>query len=213
MQGLIIAGTDTGIGKTVLSALLMSALPKVRYWKPIQAGTSEETDSETVSRLLNEGPNRILPEAYRLTNPLSPHLAAALDNIEIQAGRLNLPATDDLLIVELAGGVLVPLRNDLLQIEMVRNWQLPVLLAARSTLGTINHTLLTLEALRNRQIKIMGVVCIGALNPANEEAIEQFGQIEILGRIPALPQVDRASLQQTFNNEFARLRKLLNSDD
>ena len=213
MQGLIVAGTDTGIGKTILSTLLMSALPQARYWKPIQAGTSEETDSETILRLLGEDSSRILPEAYRLTQPLSPHLAAALDGIEIQPDRLSLPSTDGFIILELAGGLLVPLRNDLLQIDMVRSWQLPVLLAARSTLGTINHTLLTLEALRSRKIEIMGVVCIGPVNQPNEEAIERFGLVEILGRIPTLPQVDRGILQQTFDNEFGRLRKLMNFND
>ena len=209
MRGLIVAGTDTGIGKTILSALLMSVLPKAVYWKPIQSGPFEETDSETVVRISGVSPERILPEAYRLQQPLSPHRSAALDGVTIQTEKLKLPQTQSFLIAELAGGILVPLRKDLLQIEIVHTWGLPVLLATRSTLGTINHTLLTLEALRAREINIFGAICIGPVNTPNEEAIEHFGHIEVLGRIPLLQQIDRTSLRHTFNTECRTLRNIL----
>ncbi len=182
----------------------MSAMPEAIYWKPVQAGTQEETDTETVARLSECAQERILPEAYRLTQPLSPHLSARLDGIEIQELNLALPATEQFLIVETAGGVLVPLRDDLLQIEMIQQWQLPVLLASRSALGTINHTLLTLQALRSRDIPLLGVVVIGPSNPENERAIEQFGDIPIVGRIPELPALNHALLLATYREHFQK---------
>jgi dethiobiotin synthetase len=209
MQGVVIAGTDTNIGKTILSALLMGALPEAVYWKPIQSGLQEETDSETVARISGASSGRIFPEAYRLSQPLSPHLSAALDNIEIETEALSIPESGNFTIVELAGGLLVPLRDDLLQIEVLERWQLPVLLATRSTLGTINHTLLSLEALRSRGIEILGAVIIGPVNPPNEEAIRHFGGVEILGRIPWLPSLDRESLRKIFQTEFQGLQNIL----
>ncbi|HWF43316.1 MAG TPA: dethiobiotin synthase [Candidatus Kapabacteria bacterium] len=209
MQGVVIAGTDTNVGKTILSALLMSALPEAVYWKPIQSGLQEESDSEIVARLSGAASERILPEAYRLSQPLSPHLSAALDNIEIEIKQLSIPGSGNFTIVELAGGLLVPLRHDVLQIEMLDRWQLPVLLATRSTLGTINHTLLSLEALRSRGIEILGAIVIGPVNPPNEEAIRHFGHIEILGRIPWLTCLDRESLRETFYTEFQGLQNIL----
>jgi dethiobiotin synthetase len=207
MRGVIVAGTDTGVGKTILSSLLMCAVPEAVYWKPIQSGTQEETDSAVVGRLSECGPGRILPEAYRFSQPLSPHLASRLDHTEIESARLALPETTEFLIVETAGGVLVPLGDNLLQIEVMQRCQLPVLLAARSTLGTINHTLLTLEALRGRDIPIIGVIVNGPANPENERAIEQFGNVCVLGRIPNMSHIDRATLLAMYDSEFEPLRR------
>ena len=212
MRGVIVAGTDTGVGKTVLSAYLMSAIPDARYWKPVQSGLLEETDSETVARISECDLSRILPEAYRLTQPLSPHLSARLDGIEIDKANLRLPQCEEFLVVETAGGVLVPLRDDLLQIEMLREWGLPVIIAARSTLGTINHTLLTIEALRKRSIEIMGVVAIGLLNEENENAIQYYGSVSVIGRLGPIGPIDRHSLLSSFEVRSAQLQTLLSHD-
>ncbi|MDP4198764.1 MAG: dethiobiotin synthase [Bacteroidota bacterium] len=208
MRGVIIAGTDTNVGKTVLSALLMSAMPDAVYWKPVQSGLDEETDSEVIARLSESAPGRILPEAYRLKQPLSPHLSARLDGIQIESIRLALPETEQFIIVETAGGVLVPLRKDLLQIDLMRHWKLPVLLASRSTLGTINHSLLTLDALRARDIPVAGVVMIGPPNVENELAVEQIGNACILGRIPHLAVINRLSLLDVYQRECESLRDM-----
>ena len=147
----------------------------------MQAGLEDETDSETVARL---APGVvILPEAYRLTTPCSPHHAAALDGVIIDPALLALPNGDTPLVVEGAGGVLVPLGPDLLYADLFARWGLPVVLAARTALGTINHTLLSLEALRARGIAVAGVAFIGAEEPVSAEAIARHGKVRILGRL------------------------------
>ncbi|RWF14555.1 MAG: ATP-dependent dethiobiotin synthetase BioD, partial [Mesorhizobium sp.] len=146
---IVVTGTDTGIGKTVFAAGLAGLLDGV-YWKPVQAGIDEGTDSETVSRLAGLSAERVLPEAWRLTEPLSPHRAAELDGVEIDTRALVLPATDRPLVVEGAGGLMVPVNRRALYIDIFARWRAPVVLCARTGLGTINHTLLSIEALRAR---------------------------------------------------------------
>ena len=193
-RGLIITGTDTGIGKTVLAAGIAARLAALnggaRYWKPVQAGLDDETDSQTVARLAPAV--TVLPEAYRLVTPASPHHAAALDDVTIDPARLALPAGPELggntpLVVEGAGGVLVPLNDELLFADMFARWNLPVVLAARTGLGTINHTLLSLEVLRARGITVAGVAFIGGLETGHEVAsmatISHRGQVRVLGRL------------------------------
>lgn len=198
----IIAGTDTNIGKTVLSAMFMSAFDELSYWKPIQSGLQEETDTEVVMRLSECSHERIIPEAYRLTQPLSPHLSARLDGIRIDADALVVPDRAPL-IIEMAGGLLVPINERTLQTDLIRQWGLPVILAARSSLGTINHTLLSLEALRSRGIDVAGVVVIGEANIENERAIREYGRIGILGRIHRLSSLNKSALAQEFAREFS----------
>ena len=199
-RGLIVTGTDTGIGKTVLAAGLAGLLARqagaARYWKPVQAGLEGETDSAAVSRL---APGvAVLPETYRLVTPCSPHHAAAQDGGTIDEARLALPEGDTPLVVEGAGGVLVPLRADLLYADVFARWGLPVVLAARAALGTINHTLLSLEALRARGVAVAGVAFIGeadAINaPASEAAIARIGKVRILGRLAWLAPLDADTL-------------------
>jgi dethiobiotin synthetase len=159
-ERLVVAGTDTDVGKTVVSALLVRGL-KATYWKPVQCGDiAVGGDSARVAQLAGLTPgevaSRILPEAYRLAAPASPNQAAAAEGLVVQEQRLHLPAVAGPLVVECAGGLLVPLRDDLLQITMISHWQLPVVLVARSGLGTLNHTLLSLEALERRGIPLVG---------------------------------------------------------
>ena len=164
----VVTGTDTNVGKTVFAAGLVAALDG-DYWKPVQSGLDGPTDTETVRALTGLSSDRFHPEAYRLTTPCSPHEAARLDGVTIDPARLTLPEGDGPLVVEGAGGVLVPLTGALLAADLFASWGLSAILVARTTLGTINHSLLSLEALSARGIAIAGVVFSGEANPASED--------------------------------------------
>ncbi|MGX5719051.1 dethiobiotin synthase [Shinella zoogloeoides] len=196
----VISGTDTGIGKTVFCAALAVALNGC-YWKPVQSGLDGETDSETVARL-GVPRDRILPEAYRLSAPASPHLSARLDGVSIAPSRLVPPQTDGPLVIEGAGGLLVPLSGHLLFADIFSQWQLPVILCARTSLGTINHTLLSLEAMRSRGIPVFGVAFIGEENPETQRIIVEFGGVRSLGRLPVLVRVTAEALRRAFLDNF-----------
>lgn len=196
MTRYLVTGTDTGVGKTVFAAALAAHFG-ARYWKPVQAGLDGPSDSDLAAQLTG-GRATILPEAYRLTNPLSPHAAARLDGVAIDPARLALPEGDGPLVVEGAGGVLVPLTDSLLSADLFASWGLPAIVVARTSLGTINHSLLTLEALKARGVALAGVVFSGEGNPASEEAIVRFGQVPHLGRLPRLDPLDAASLARAF---------------
>jgi dethiobiotin synthetase len=198
-----ITGTDTGIGKTVVSALLCAALDAY-YWKPIQTGTREGTDSRTVARIAERPRAKILPEAYRFAPPVSPHLAAqkARTRIDFRAIRLPEIGVNENLIVEGAGGALVPINDTQLMTDLMKHLGLRVLLVARTTLGTINHTLLSLAALRSARISIRGVVMVGAPDPDNRKAIEHYGRIKVVGAVPPLRNINRGSLLSTFHKTF-----------
>lgn len=198
---IIVTGTDTGIGKTVFAAGLAGALGAI-YWKPIQSGLLEETDTETVLRLSGLDARQILPEAYRLKTPASPHLAAAIDNVVIDPDRLALPQADRPLVVEGAGGLLVPLTRDVTYIDMMARWGAPVVLCARTSLGTINHSLLSLEALRARGIPVLGIAFIGDENAESERIIVEMSGIRRLGRLPHLLQLTRETLKAAFARHF-----------
>lgn len=193
MSGFVVTGTDTGIGKTVVAAGLVGKLG-ARYWKPVQAGLDEETDSEAVARLV---PGAVVhAEAYRLVTPCSPHEAAARDGVAI--GALPLPDGDGPLVVEGAGGVLVPLSDSRVYADQFAEWGLPVVLVARTTLGTINHTLLSLEALRARGCAVAGVVFSGGENGETQRVIGVLGKVRVLGRVPLLDPLTPESLRAAF---------------
>ncbi|SCW64331.1 dethiobiotin synthetase [Sphingobium faniae] len=197
MSLFVVTGTDTGIGKTVFAAGLAGAIGGY-YWKPIQAGVDPEGDSETVARLSGLPARRILPEAYRLSTPASPHLAARIDGVEIRLDRLALPAVDGPLVVEGAGGVLVPVSGTMLMADLFAHWSKPVILCARTGLGTINHSLLSIEALRARGVPIAGIAFIGDPHAENERIIPALGRVANLGRLPHLRALDPASLATAF---------------
>jgi dethiobiotin synthetase len=177
---LIVTGTDTGIGKTIFSAGLVQALVAT-YWKPVQSGLEDETDSQIVSRLSGRP---ALPEGYLLQLPASPHLSAEAEGAEIDTGTLQLPDTDGVLVAEGAGGLMVPLNRRELYLDLIARWGAPVILCARTQLGTINHTLLSLKALRDAGCEVVGVAFIGNPEPEVEETICQFGKAAHLGRLP-----------------------------
>jgi dethiobiotin synthetase len=178
-----VTGTDTNAGKTLISSWLCSHTGAA-YWKPFQTGIAETADSdrEMVKRLTSV---RLHPEAYRFRNPLSPQAAAAAEGVNIDVDNIVLPV-ENRLIIEGAGGVLVPLTRDVLLIDLIQKWCFPVIVVARSTLGTINHTCLTLEALERRNIPVLGVIMNGPPNASNRQAIENFGRVCVLAEFPFL---------------------------
>ncbi len=200
MQHFVITGTDTGAGKTVFAAALTSALGAA-YWKPIQAGLNQATDSETVSYLADLPKTRLLPELYRFKAPCSPHYAAEMENKIIDTEKLVIPAASPL-VIEGAGGVLVPLTRNIVYADIFARWGMPVILVSRTALGTINHTLLSFEALRCRHVDIMGVVFNGEENPDTERTICEMGRVRHLGRLPFLDPLTPKTLQSAFATGF-----------
>ena len=204
-QRLVVAGTDTGVGKTLISALLVRALA-AHYWKPIQAGlpplSAEPSDSRQVQILSGCPGSAILPEAYGLQHPASPHWAAEQEGIVLERQRLWPPEAEEhkALVVELAGGLLVPVTHHLLQIDVMAEWALPVVLVARAGLGTINHTLLSLEALRRRRIPVLGLVLNGEVFADNATVLPRLGRTRLLGHVPRLPRLDPGVLDQVWRS-------------
>ena len=201
-QSLFVTGTDTNVGKTLLSALLVAALDAI-YWKPIQTGACEGTDRRTVMKFAQIPEAQTLPESYCFDPPVSPHLAAEARGVRIDFARIHAPANvAKPLIVEGAGGILVPINDSELMLDLARHIGFPVLIAARSALGTINHTLLTVRALACAKIHIQGVVMIGHRNKDNERSIEHFGAVPVIGTIPWLDTIDRQALLTVFRGSF-----------
>lgn len=180
LSGLFVTGTDTGVGKTVASAALLLRYRKTRYWKPIQTGIEQDDDTAEVVRLTA---CEVLNEGVRLAHPVSPHLAAKWVGVNIDPSALRIPEGHGW-IVEGAGGVLVPINERTLMADFIKMLGLPALIIARSTLGTINHTLLTLEALRARSIRIAGVILAGQPNADSRAAIETYGHVRVIAEMP-----------------------------
>ena len=183
-------GTDTNVGKTLISSWI-ALHTGFSYFKPIQTGTREGTDSYEVQRLSEA---IIHPEIYAYKEPLSPHLAAKIENDTIDLEKIPLPQ-DTNLIIEGAGGVLVPINDTYLMVDLMKKVNTPVILVSRTPLGTINHTLLSLEALRARDIPILGIIMNGEKNIQNSIAIEYYGRVPILAEFPKLEKVSSEALK------------------
>ncbi len=194
---LIVCGTDTDIGKTVISSLLVQGLNAI-YWKPIQSGLDEGGDTARVSNLLSLPPSRCLPETYKFRAAVSPHWAAEKENRLIEPSKIKLPIISQNLIIETAGGVLVPLTRNFLQIDLIQKWDLPIILVAKSGLGTLNHTLLTIEALKKREIPILGIVLNGELHEDNPKTLEQLANIPIIAQLPHLNSLSAKKLLEQW---------------
>jgi malonyl-CoA O-methyltransferase len=204
MRGWFVTGTDTGVGKTLVAACLVRRLG-AEYWKPAQTGLADgDDDTATVAALAGLTPDRIHPPRHAFAAPLSPEAAAALQGVEVSLGDFTLPTTYRPIVVEGAGGVLVPLGGGATMADLMIRLGLPAVLVARSTLGTINHTLLSLEALRRRAIAVCGVVMVGPPNAGNRLAIERHGAVCVLAALPWLERVDAGAV--------ARLATMLPSD-
>lgn len=190
MDKYFITGIGTGIGKTLVSAILTEKL-KADYWKPIQSGDLDISDSITVGNLIGNTQTVIHPESYRLTKPLSPHLSASLDGVEIDLAKINIPLTDNNLIIEGAGGLMVPLNENELIVDLIKKLEVEVILVSQNYLGSINHTLLSVNLLKQYQIPIKGIIFNGDENMETERYIQQYSQVKTLGHIPQLSHLDK----------------------
>lgn len=193
LKGVFVTGTDTDVGKSVACAWLVRQL-KADYWKPVQSGLSGETDTQAILRMADIEQSRFHPATYELQQPLSPHESARRDGVEISLERFTLPNSSNPIVVEGAGGVMVPLNDRDFMIDLMAHLSLPVIVVARSQLGTINHTLLTLMALRSRNIPIQGVIINGPANEANYQALAEFSHVPILAHIPWLDTISAEAL-------------------
>jgi dethiobiotin synthetase len=202
-ERIFVTGTGTDVGKTVLSALLCAALDAC-YWKPIQTGSHEGTDRDRVVQWAELPAERTCDEAYTFPEPVSPHLAAEWRATTIELDKIKLPQLrpGTRLIIEGAGGALVPIAPGLLMRDLILHLRVPAVVAATTALGTINHALLTLEALRAKEIPLLGVVLVGEANEDNRRAIEAYGNTPVVGWIPPLPTIDRASLLAAWEQHF-----------
>ena len=185
----IICGTDTDIGKTLISSFFVRGLNSF-YWKPIQSGIESQTDSQTVKTLAQVSKDKIIKEAYVFTKPLSPHWAAEIDHETINFDMLRLPKVNGPLIVETAGGLMVPLTRNFLQIDQIKQWNLPVILVCKSSLGTLNHTLLSIEALKRRNIEILGLVVNGEKHLDNPKTLVEFSGTPLITEFPHIKKID-----------------------
>jgi len=202
VKGLFVSGTDTNVGKTVVSALLTLGTAG-KYWKPIQTGA--DIDRVWIRTATELPDTHFLPEAYKLTQPLSPHAAAEIEGVTIDTKKIIVPqgVNGDCLITEGAGGLFVPINEHYFMIDLIKQLQLPVLLVARSSLGTINHTLLSVHLIRERKIPLLGVVLNGERNFGNKAAIEKYGRVEVVAEIEPITKLDKQSLRQTFEKKLA----------
>lgn len=189
-----ITGTDTNIGKTVVSAWLQLHLG-YHYWKPIQCGDLDKGgDTKSVKTLTQFKEEFFYPPLYSLKAPLSPHEAAKQENIKISIEKIKNSVITSSTLIEGAGGLMVPLNKDYFMIDLIKELACPVILAVRGTLGTLNHSFLSLEALRNRNIKIAGLVICGKKSPQNRLALEEYGKAPIIGEIDFLNPLTTESL-------------------
>ena len=208
----VICGTDTDIGKTLISSFFVRGLSSF-YWKPIQSGIELETDSQTVARLTKVKQTKIINEAYTFKEPVSPHWAAEIDQKVINFQLLQLPNVDGSLIVETAGGLMVPITRNYLQIDQIKKWGLPVILVCKSGLGTLNHTLLSIEALKKRNIEIIGLVINGKKHLDNPKTLTEFSSLPIIAEFPYIKKIDSNILDILWEklNIKNKLITLLNS--
>lgn len=208
-RGVFVTGTDTGVGKTVVASLLTLGWPGAHYWKPIQCGADPSTDRDSVARATGLSPDRILPEAYNLALPQSPHVAAAAEGASIERARLVLPRVEGPIVAEGAGGVLVPLNERDTMADLMTWLDLPIVLVARTQLGTLNHTLLSLEALRRRSLDVRLLVLNGPPVATTTATLRQWGRVPLLAELPPLPALTPASLHSAWD-QMRRLHALSN---
>jgi dethiobiotin synthase len=211
LRGLFVTGTDTGVGKTVAAAALLHRYRRefpLRYWKPVQTGIEQDDDTAEASRLAACSPHEILAAGVRLERPVSPHLAARLAGRPIDMETVLAPvrAEPDSIrwVVEGAGGLLVPVNDTANMADLIGRLGLPAVIVARTALGTINHTLLTIEALRCRSIHTAGVIMVGVPNADNRDAIERYGRIDVLGVMPRFEPLTAGSLAAWAEAELDR---------
>ena len=208
MRSLVVAGIGTDVGKTVVSAVLCQSL-KADYWKPVVSGTSEgKVDDEIIHELLGEK-TRVHPCGYRLSEPLSPHIAARIDGTEIDSANLSVPETSNRLVIELAGGVLVPLNDSQTNLDLLQQWQAPVVVVSRHYLGSINHTLLTLNVLQSKKLNVAGIVFVGEELPDTEAVVTRLANVPTLGTLPMVDKVNSEAIIQLAQSGCLNTEPLL----
>lgn len=195
MSGVIVAGIGTGIGKTFIASILTEAL-EADYWKPVQAGNLDFTDTDFVRQHISNTRSFFHPEAYRLTRPMSPHAAAKIDGVEIEATKLLIPPTSNRIVIEPAGGLMVPLNEKLLNIDLFLQWELPVVLVSRNYLGSINHSLLSVAALQQRNIRVLGIIFNGEKNEATEEIILSYTGLTCIAHTREEKNIDQGIIKR-----------------
>jgi dethiobiotin synthetase len=205
-QPLVVAGIGTDVGKTVASAVLCELLG-ADYWKPVASGTDDgPVDHQVMQTLILNGKSRVHAPKYVFGKSLSPHVAASIEGVTIELESLiDVPVTQDGLVIELAGGLLVPLNDDYTNIDLLERWRLPAVVVSRHYLGSINHTLLTLEALKARQLPIAGIIFNGNELPDTERIIARLGGVPILGRLPMVEQVTAKMIRELADAEVVEV--------
>ena len=205
----VVAGIGTGVGKTFISTILAEAL-EADYWKPVQAGNLEFTDTDFVRLYISNSKTILHPEVYRLSAPMSPHAAAAKDGINVDLQKLTIPQTQNNLIIEPPGGLMVPLNQRELNVDLICRWRLPVVLVSGNYLGSINHTLLTARVLKDYAVKVSGIIFNGEPNPATEEVILDHTGFACIARIKHEKEINKTvvkryadQIKETLNLQFA----------
>jgi dethiobiotin synthetase len=206
-MNVFVTGCGTDVGKTVVASILVKAL-NANYWKPIASGSSQDSDSKAIERLTGIDTHKIFPSSYSFKAPLSPHHAAKLENIYIQPDRIVLPQSEEPLVVETAGGVLVPLNEQTVTLDLFEKWNGLWVVVSRHYLGSINHTLLTLEMLKQKNKKIL-LVFNGDFNPESEEAILKLSNVPLLGRVLMENKLNAVTIEGYAREWKERLLKIL----
>jgi len=208
MKGAVVAGIGTGIGKTLVATILAEAL-EADYWKPVQAGNLESTDTDFVKKYITNQKTVFHPERYRLSAPMSPHAAAKIDNIEIDITNLAIPGSINAVIIEPAGGLMVPLNGSQLNIDLMEQWNLPVILVSQNYLGSINHTLLSVEVLKSRGINLTGIIFNGERNLSTEDFILQYTHVPCLAKINKEPVINKQVVKRYADDLKTKLTNFL----
>ena len=195
MKRIFVTGIGTDVGKTVVSAVLVEAL-KADYWKPVQTGNFFSNDTREVKRIVSNTKSKFHPESYLLKQPMSPHAAAELEGVEIQMDQLQLPKTNNHLIIEGAGGLMVPLNRKYFMIDLIQQFDAEVILVVKNYLGSINHTILSIDALKHRGIKILGIIIKEEPHELSESIILQYSGLKLLGRIEKEPIIKKEVIEK-----------------
>jgi len=195
-----IVGIDTEVGKTIVSAIVTEAL-QADYWKLVQAGDLHQLDSDTVKSLVSNSKTKFHKERYLLTEPMSPHAAASIDGVKIEVSDFELPKTENTLVVEGAGGLMVPIneKGDMV-VDLMANLVDEVILVSKNYLGSINHTLMSIVVLKQKGVKIKGIIFNGESNPESERIIEKLGGVKVIGKIPLSHSLDEGFVSRQVIN-------------
>lgn len=193
MKPLFVTGIGTDVGKTIVSATIVEKL-EADYWKPIQSGDLDNTDTMKVKNLVSNLKSQFYSETYKLTQPFSPHKSAHLDGIEINLDQIKMPETNNQILIEGAGGLMVPLNNTQFIIDLIEKLEAEVVLVIRHYLGSINHSLLSIELLKSRNIPVKGIIFNGDADEYSESIIMSYSKLPVIGRIPFLDSLNKENI-------------------